>query len=263
MVGMRIIVCIKQVPDTDQMKFDKETYSLIRDGVPFVINPFDENALESALQIKEQHGGEVIVISMGVPQVAESLRHAIGMGADRAILLSDRRFALADTLATSYTLATAIKKIGDFDLVLFGKQSVDSDTGQVGPSVAELLDVPQITYAGKIEITDGKLIAERMLEGYSEIVESPMPAVVSVVREINKPRHPSLKGVLKAKKAEIPIWTPDDIDADPDRIGKNGSATAVTGTFTPSLKGKNEILEGSPEEIAEMLFSKLREQNLI
>ena len=260
---MRIIVCIKQVPDTDQMKFDKETYSLIRDGVPFVINPFDENALESALQIKEQHGGEVIVISMGVPQVAESLRHAIGMGADRAILLSDRRFALADTLATSYTLATAIKKIGDFVLVLFGKQSVDSDTGQVGPSVAELLDVPQITYAGKIEITDGKLIAERMLEGYSEIVESPMPAVVSVVREINKPRHPSLKGVLKAKKAEIPIWTPDDIDADPDRIGKNGSATAVTGTFTPSLKGKNEILEGSPEEIAEMLFSKLREQNLI
>ncbi len=260
---MRIIVCIKQVPDTDQMKFDKETYSLIRDGVPFVINPFDENALESALQIKEQHGGEVIVISMGVPQVAESLRHAVGMGADRAILLSDRRFALADTLATSYTLATAIKKIGDFDLVLFGKQSVDSDTGQVGPSVAELLDVPQITYAGKIEITDGKLIAERMLEGYSEIVESPMPAVVSVVREINKPRHPSLKGVLKAKKAEIPVWTPDDIDADPERIGKNGSATAVTGTFTPSLKGKNEILEGSPEEIAETLFSRLREQNFI
>lgn len=260
---MRIIVCIKQVPDTDQMKFDKETYSLIRDGVPFVINPFDENALESALQIKEQYGGEVIVISMGPPQVAESLRHAIGMGADRAILLSDRRFALADTLATSYTLATAIKKIGDFDLVLFGKQSVDSDTGQVGPSVAEMLDIPQITYVGKIEIADGKLIAERMLEGYTEIVESLMPVVVSVGREINKPRHPSLKGVLKAKKAEIPVWTPDNIDADPERIGKNGSATVVTGTFSPSLKGKNEVLEGSPEEIADMLFNRLREQNLV
>ncbi|HGJ65490.1 TPA: electron transfer flavoprotein subunit beta/FixA family protein [bacterium] len=260
---MRIIVCIKQVSDTDQMKFDKETYSLIREGVPFIINPFDENALEAGLQIKEKHGGEVIVISMGPPQVAESLRHAIGMGADKAILLSDRRFALADTLATSYTLAMAIKKIGDFDLVLFGKQSVDSDTGQVGPSVAELLDVPQITYARKIEVADQKIIAERMLEGYSEIIESPMPAVVSVVREINKPRHPSLKGVLKAKKADIPVWTPDDINADPARIGKNGSATVVTGTFTPSLKGKNEILEGTPEEIAETLFSRLREQNLI
>jgi electron transfer flavoprotein alpha/beta subunit len=260
---MRIIVCIKQVTDTNQMKFDKETYSLIREGVPFIINPFDENALEAALQIKEQHGGEVVVLSMGVPQVAELLRHAIGMGADRAILLSDRRFALADTLATSYTLATAIKKIGDFDLVLFGKQSIDSDTAQVGPSVAELLDVPQITYARKIEIKDGKLIAERMLESYYEVVESPMPLVISVVREINKPRHPSLKGVLKAKKAEIPVWTPEDIDADLARIGKNGSATVVTGTFTPSLKGKNEQLEGSPEEIAEILFAKLRELNLI
>ena len=260
---MRIIVCIKQVPDTNQMKFDKETYSLIRDGVPFIINPFDENAIEAGLQLKEQHGGEVIVISMGPPQVAESLRHAIAMGADRAILLSDRRFALADTLATSYTLATAIKKIVDYDLLLFGKQSIDSDTAQVGPSVADLLNLPQITYVRKIQIDNGKVIAERMLEGYSEIVESSLPAVLTVGREINKPRHLSLKGVLKAKKIEIPIWTPDDISADPARIGKIGSATVVTGTIIPSLKGDNEQITGTPEEIAETLFSKLRQQNII
>ena len=260
---MRIIVCIKQVPDTSQMKFDKETYSLIRDGVPFIINPFDENAIEAGLQIKEKHGGEVIVISMGPPQVAESLRHAIAMGADQAILLSDRRFALADTLATSYTLATAIKKIGGYDILLFGKQSIDSDTAHVGPSVAEYLGLPQITYAKNIKIDDGKVIAERVLEGYSEIVESPMPVVITVVREINKPRHPSLKGVLRAKKVEIPVWTPETIDADINRIGKNGSATVVTGTFTPSLRGKNEILTGTPEEIAETLFAKLRGLNLI
>jgi len=260
---MRIIVCIKQVPDTNQMRFDKETYSLIRDGVPFIINPFDENAIEAGLQIKEQHGGEVIVISMGPPQVNESLRHAIAMGADRAILLSDRRFALADTLATSYTLATAIKKIGDYDLLLFGKQSIDSDTAQVGPSVADLLNLPQITHVRKIQIDNGKVIAERMLEGYSEIVESSLPAVLTVGREINKPRHPSLKGVLKAKKIEIPVWTPDDINADPARIGKIGSATVVTGTIIPSLKGDNEHITGTPEEIAETLFLKLRRQNII
>ncbi|MGB9596051.1 MAG: electron transfer flavoprotein subunit beta/FixA family protein [Candidatus Poribacteria bacterium] len=260
---MRIIVCIKQVPDTSQMKFDKETYSLIRDGVPFIINPFDENAIEAGLQIKEKYGGEVIVISMGPQQVTESLRQAIAMGADRAILLSDRRFALADTLATSYTLATAIKKIGKYDLLLFGKQSIDSDTAHVGPSVAEYLGLPQITYAKSIKIDNNKVITERMLEGYSEIVESPMPVVITVVREINKPRHPSLKGVLRAKKTEIPIWTPETIDADIDKIGKNGSATVVTGTFTPSLRGKNEMLTGTTEEIAETLFARLREQNLI
>jgi len=260
---MRIIVCIKQVPDTNQMKFDRETYSLIRDGVPFIINPFDENAIEAGLQLKEKYGGEVTVISMGPPQVAESLRHAIAMGADKAILLSDRRFALADTLATSYTLATAIRKIGDYDLLLFGKQSIDSDTAQVGPSVADLLNLPQITYTRKIQIENGKVIAERVLEGYSEVVESSLPTVLTVGREINKPRHPSLKGVLKAKKIDIPVWTPDDINADPMRIGKIGSATIVTGTFTPSLKGDNEQITGTPEEIAEILFAKLRHQNVI
>ncbi len=260
---LRIIVCIKQVPDTSQMKFDKETYSLIRDGVPFIINPFDENAIEAGLQIKEKHNGEVIVISMGPMQVIESLRHAIAMGADQAILLSDRRFALADTLATSYTLATAIKKIGGYDIILFGKQSIDSDTAHVGPSVAEYLGLPQITYAKSINVDNGKVIAERTLEGYSEIIESPMPVAITVVREINKPRHPSLKGVLRAKKAEIPIWTPETIDADISKIGKSGSATVVTGTFTPSLRGKNEILSGTPEEVAEKLFARLREQKLI
>lgn len=260
---MRIIVCIKQVPDTAQMRFDKETYSLIREGVPSIINPFDENALESALQLKEQHGGEVIALSMGAPQFFESLRQAIAIGADQAVLLSDRRFALADTLATSYSLAKAIEKIGDFDLVLLGKQSIDSDTGQVGPSVAEFLGLPQIAYARKIQVSEGKVTAERMLDACCEVVQAELPAVVTVAREINKPRHPSLKGVLKAKKVEIPIWIPEDIGADPAKIGKNGSATVVTGTFTPNLRGDSEMLSGTPEEIAEALFSKLRQQNII
>lgn len=260
---MNIIVCIKQVPDTNQMKFDKETYSLVREGVPFIINPFDENAIESALQIKEKHGGNVIVISMGPLQVKDSLRHAVAMGADQAILLSDRRFALADTLATSYTLATAIKKIGDFHIILFGKQSIDSDTAQVGPSVAEFLNIPQITYARKIKIEDNTVIAERVVDDHIEVVQSGIPVAITVVREINKPRHPSLKGVLRAKKVDIPVWAPEDIDADLTRIGKSGSATVVTGTFTPSLRGKNERILGTPEEIAEILFEKLRKQNII
>ncbi len=260
---MNIIVCIKQVPDTNQMKFDKETYSLVREGVPFIINPFDENAIEAGLQIKEEHGGSVTVITMGPMQAKDSLRHAIAMGADQAILLSDRRFALADTLATSYTLATAIKKIGNFHIILFGKQSIDSDTAQVGPSVAEFLNIPQITYARKIKIENNTVIAERAIDDYIEVMQSSIPVAITVVREINKPRHPSLKGVLRAKKIDIPVWTPEDIDADPARIGKSGSATVVTGTFTPSLRGKNEIISGTPEEIAEKLFEKLRESNII
>jgi len=260
---MRIIVCIKQVPDTSQMRFDKETYSLIRDGVPFIINPFDENSIEAALQIKEEHGGEIITISMGPPQVMESLRHAIAMGADQAVLLSDRRFALADTLATSYTLATAIRKIDNFDLIILGKQSIDSDTAQIGPSLAEFLDLPQITYVRKIRISSGNLISERVLEDRVEVIQSSMPAIVTVVREINKPRHPSLKGVLRAKKIEIPIWTPEDINADLARIGKNGSATVVTGTSTPSLRGTNEQISGTPDEIGDTLFTILRQRNII
>lgn len=260
---MRIIVCIKQVPDSGEVRFDKETHTMIREGLPSIINPFDENAIEAALQLREEHGGEVIALCMGAPHAEEQLRQAVAMGVDKAILLSDRRFALADTLATAYSLSTAIKKIGDYDLLFFGKQAIDGDTAQVGPGVAEMLELPQITYARKVKVSDGKVVAERVLEDCSESVEADIPAVVTVVKEMNEPRHASLRGVMKAKKAEIPIWKPEDIDADLTRIGRDGSATNVIKTFTPERRSDSEQLSGSPEEIAEALFARLRQQNII
>ena len=260
---MRIVVCVKQVPDSGQAKFDKETHTMIREGLPSIINPFDENAIEAALQLKEDHGGEVIILCMGPPQAEKALRQTIAMGADQAILLTDRRFALADTLATAYTLATAIEKIGDYDLLLFGKQAIDGDTAQVGPGVAEVLELPQVTYVRKVQVSDGTVTAERVLEDSYEIVEAQLPVVLTVVKEINEPRHASLRGVLKAKKAEILMWKPEDIDADSTKIGKDGSPTEVIRTFTPEPRGDSEQLSGEPEEIAEALFGRLREQNII
>jgi len=260
---MRIIVFIKQVPDSAHVRFDKETHSIIREGLPSIINPFDENAIEAGLQLREEHGGEVIVLCMGAPHAQEQLRQAIAMGVDQAILISDRRFAVADTLATAYSLSTAAKKIGDYDLLLFGKQAIDGDTAQVGPGVAEFLGLPQITYVRKIQVADGKVTAERVLEDSYEIVQTNLPAVLTVVKEINEPRHASLRGVLKAKKAEIPMWTPEDIDADLAKIGKIGSPTDVIKTFTPEPRGDSEKLSGTPEEIAEALFDRLRHQNII
>jgi len=260
---MRIIVCIKQVPDSSEVRFDKETHTMIREGLPSIINPFDENAIEAALQLREEHGGQVIILSMGAPHAEEQLRQAVAMGADQAILLSDRRFALADTLATAYSLSTAIKKIGDYALLLFGKQAIDGDTAQVGPGVAEMLGLPQITYVRKIQISDSKVTAERVFEDGYEVVQASLPAVLTVVKEINEPRHASLRGVLKAKKVDIPIWKPEDIDADPARIGKDGSPTDVIETFTPEPRGDSQQLSGTPEEIAEALFTLLRQQNII
>lgn len=260
---MRIIVCIKQVTDTGEVKFDKKTHAMIREGVPSIINPFDENAIEAALQLKEEHGGEVIILCMGAPHAEEQLRLAIAMGADKAILLTDRRFAVADTLATAYTLSTAIEKIGDYDLVMFGKQAIDGDTAQVGPGVAEMLELPQITYVRKIKVEDGKVTAERVLEDNYEVVEAAIPAAITVVKEMNEPRHASLRGVLKAKKAEITFWNPEDIEADLEKIGLIGSPTEVIRTFTPPPRGDSEKLSGTPEEIAEVLFDRLRQQHIV
>ncbi len=262
---MNIIVCIKQVPDTTDVKIDPKTNTLIREGVKSIINPFDENAIEEALRIKEKFGGKVIVITMGPSQAADALKTAIAMGADEAVLISDRAFAGADTWATSYTLSQAIKKIGTFDLVLFGKQAIDGDTAQVGPGVAEFLDIPQITFAVNIEIDkeNRKIKAKRQLEDSSETIETNLPAAVTVVKQINEPRMPSLKGQIRAKKTEIPVWTADDILAEPDNIGLKGSPTQVVKIFTPPPRGNSQILEGTPEEIAEKLFQKLKEQKVL
>jgi electron transfer flavoprotein beta subunit len=260
---MDIIVCIKQVPDTTEVKINPETNTLIREGVPSIVNPCDENAVEAALQLKEKHGGKVTVITMGPPQAAEALKTTIAMGADEVILVSDRAFAGSDTWATSYTLSQTIKKLGKFDLIICGKQAIDGDTAQVGPGIAEWLGIPQVTFVVKAEISDAKLKAERLLEEVNETVECPLPAVITVVKQMNEPRLPSLKGMMKAKKAEIKTMTATDIEGDPKNLGLNGSPTNVVRIFTPPPKGGGEILAGEPEEIVNKLIAKIRERKII
>jgi electron transfer flavoprotein beta subunit len=260
---MDIIVCIKQVPDTTEVKINPETNTLVREGVPSIVNPFDENAVESALQLKEKYGGKVTVITMGPPQAAEALRTTIAMGADEVYLVSDRAFAGSDTWATSYTLSQAIKKIGRFDLILCGKQAIDGDTAQVGPGIAEWLDIPQVTFAVKIDAEESKLKVERLLEEVNEVVECPLPAVVTVVKQINSPRLPSLKGMMRAKKAEIKNLSAQDIGADLENTGLKGSPTSVVKIFTPPPKGGGEILAGEAAEIIVKLTDKLKERKII
>jgi len=236
---------------------------MIREGVKGIINPFDENAIEAALQLREQHGGQVTVLSMGIPKVVEQLRQAIAMGADRAVLLSDRALAGADTLATAYTLALGIQKLAPFDLVVCGKQAIDGDTAQVGPGIAERLGIPQVTYAREISFQDGALRIRRVLEEGYEIVETALPALVTVLKQINQPRYPSLKGLMAAKKAEIAIWSAVDLEADPQRVGMAGSPTKVVKTYTPSREHHAEIIQGLPNEIAETVTAKLRDHHLL
>lgn len=260
---MNIIVCIKQVPDTTEVTIDPETGTLVREGVPSIINPFDENAIEAGLQLVEEHGGKVTVLSMGPPQAESALREALAMGADEAILLSDRAFAGSDTLATSYTLSQAIRKIGDFDLVICGKQAFDGDTAQVGPGLAEQLSIPQVTYAIELTVEGRRLQAKRLLEDRFEVVETRLPALVTVVKQINEPRHAGLRGVMKARKAEIPIWTAEDVEADEGRCGLNGSPTNVVRVFAPERHTQGERLAGEPAEAARVLFEKLRASQVL
>jgi len=263
---MHIIVCIKQVPDTEEIqkvKINPQTNTIVRESIKSIINPFDENAIEEALRIKEKNSAFVTVISMGPPQAEEALRKALAMGADKAIILSDRSFAGSDTLATSYTLASAIKKIGNFDLILLGKQAIDGDTAQVGPGVAEWLQIPQITYVRKIHI-DGKMIrAERSLEDSFELVEANLPVLVTVTKEINEPRYPSLRGLLKAKTTKITHWTSQDLQVDLKKVGLDGSATQVIRVFTPEPPPRGEILIGSASQKADKLIKELKKRNLV
>lgn len=262
---MDIIVCIKQVPDTTEVRINPETNTLIREGVPSIINPFDENALEAALQLKEAHGGKVTVLTMGPPQAADALRSAIAMGADEAFLVSDRAFAGSDTWATSYTLSQAIKKLGKFDLILCGKQAIDGDTAQVGPGIAEWLNLPQITFVVKIEVDQAsqKAKIERMLEEVNEVVECALPCVVTVVKQMNTPRLPSLKGMMRAKKADIKTLNAQEIEGDPKNLGLNGSPTSVVRIFTPPAKGGGEVFTGEPFEIVEKLVGRLKERKIL
>ncbi|MCD6080913.1 MAG: electron transfer flavoprotein subunit beta/FixA family protein [Candidatus Omnitrophica bacterium] len=258
---MKIIVCIKQVPETTNVKIDPEKGTLIREGVDSIINPFDMYAIEEGLRIKERLGeGEVIVISMGPPQADQALREAISMGADSAVLITDRKLAGSDTWATSYTLARAIEKIGDYNLILCGKQAIDGDTAQVGPGISSWLDIPQVTYVKKIrQITKDKAIVERMTEEGFDVIEIPLPAVFTVVKEINEPRLPSLKGKLRARKVEIPVWGVNELGLEEEKIGLDGSPTRVVKIFTPPPREKGMILEGEPQKVVDSLVEKLKD----
>ena len=261
---MNIVVCLKQVPGTTQVKIDSQTNTLVRQGIKNIINPFDTYALEEAVRLKERYGGRVIAISMGPPQAEEMLREAVSTGADEAILVSDRAFAGSDTLATSYTLSRAIEKIGEYDLVICGRQTVDGDTGQVAPELAEMLGIPFIAYVSKIEeISDGHMQLRRMVEEGYELIEAPLPAVISVVKEINVPRLPSLRGFSKAKGAVIPVRAAADLDVDEARIGLSGSPTKVVKIFFPQRVRSAEIFQGDLESQVNTLMEKLRESKLI
>ena len=256
---MNIIVCIKQVPDTTNVRIDPETNTLVRSGVQSIINPFDMYAIEEAIRLKEKFGGLVTILTMGPPQAEEVLREAISLGADEAVLVSDRAFAGSDTWATSYTLSRTIQKIAKFDLLICGKQAIDGDTAQVGPGIAAFLDIPQITFVKKIEdIKDSLIRAERMTEEGYDIVESPLPCLITVVKEINEPRLPSLKGKMRAKKIEIRKLEAKDLDADPDSLGLKGSPTKVVKIFTPPPRKGGQILEGEAKDTSAKLVELLK-----
>ncbi len=256
---MNIIVCIKQVPETTEVRINPETNTLMREGVKAIINPFDMYAIEEAVRLKERFGGKISVITMGPPQADGALREAISMGADEGYLVCDRSFAGSDTWATSYTLAGAIKKLGAFDLIICGKQASDGDTAQVGPGISTHLNIPQVTYVKKVEeATDKSMRLERMLEEGYEIIETPLPALLTVVKEINEPRIPSLKGLMRAKSAKITTLTQKELDLDPQQIGLCGSPTQVVKIFTPAPRVGGQILKGEIPEIAKELVDLIK-----
>jgi electron transfer flavoprotein beta subunit len=255
---VRIIVCIKQVPYTAEVKINPETGTLIREGVPSIINPYDMHALEAGLHIREKVGGKVTVITMGPPQAESALRDAISMGADDTVLLTDRAFAGSDTWATSYTLSKTIEKIGA-DIIICGKQAIDGDTAQVGPEVAEFLNIPHISYVRKIEdITQNSIQVQRLMDEGYDIVESSLPVLLTVVKELNTPRLPSLKGKMAAKKAEIKKWGSLDIQADEKNLGLNASPTQVKNIFAPEARSDRKIFQGRIEEQVTALMDELR-----
>jgi len=263
---VKIVACIKQVPDTTDVKINPETRTLVREGVESITNPFDEYAVEEALLTREKYGGEVHVITMGPPQAIEVLKNALAIGSDYVYLISDNAFAGSDTWATAYTIAHAIKKIGAVDLVICGKQAIDGDTAQVGPGVATQLGIPQLTYVSKVREIDPenkRIVVERMLEDGKEIVESSLPALITVVKDINEPRLPSLLGIKKAAKTEIPTWTIEDLPVDKAKCGLEGSPTEVIRVFTPEPRGGGEILEGELTETIPLLIDQLMEAKVI
>lgn len=265
---MNIVVCIKQVPQTTNVKINPETNTLIREGVESQINPFDLYALEEAVRVKERlaDAGEestVTVVSMGPPQVETALREAITLGADEAVLLSDRAFAGADTWATSYALAAAVRKL-DAQLVFAGMQAIDGDTAQTGPGITIHIEMSLAAYVSKIdEITPKKATVHRLLEDGYEVCEVSLPALFTVVKEINEPRTPSLRGKMKAKSAKITVWTAESLELDPERCGLKGSPTQVVKIFSPEHRAGGQCWDGDAPELAGKLWEIIRERVLV
>ncbi|MDD2488125.1 MAG: electron transfer flavoprotein subunit beta/FixA family protein [Bacteroidales bacterium] len=260
---MKIIVCIKQVPDTTEVKLDPVTGTLIRDGVPSIINPDDKGGLELALELKDKYGAEVTVITMGPLQAEAVLREAFAMGADKAILLTDRKFAGADTLATSNAIAGAIRTL-DYDLVITGRQAIDGDTAQVGPQIAEHLDIPQVTYLQSLKY-DGKntfTIRKATEDGY-QIVAVDSPCLVTVLSTANKARYMTVRGIVEAFDKTIEVWGADKIDVDESKLGLKGSPTKVKKAFTKGIKSAGQVYEVDTEEAIGILVSKLKEKFII
>lgn len=260
---MNIVVCIKQVPDTTEVKINPKTGTLIRDGVKSIINPDDKSGLETALRIKEEVGANITVISMGPKQAELALREAIAMGADRAILLSDKKFAGADTLATSSTLAGAIKKL-DYDIIITGRQAIDGDTAQVGVQIAEHLDIPSVSYVEDLNISDDSLILKRMFEDRYYKVKVKAPCLITTLKEINEPRYMRIKRIYQVfDDSKLEMWTLDDIDVDENSIGLSGSPTKVKKSFTKGTKATGVKYEATPKEAASIILDKLKEKYII
>lgn len=267
---MEILVCVKQVPDTAEVKIDPEKHTVIRAGVPNIFNPFDQNALEAALQLKDSQGARVTLLSMGPPQAEDVLREGLAMGADDAYLLTDRKVGGSDTLATGYCLAQAVRKVAElqgieqFDIVLCGKQAIDGDTAQVGPQIATELGIPQITYAAEINV-DGTAVRVKQQneEGYI-VTEAQFPVLITAVKELNEPRFPTIRGTMKAKKREIPHLSADDIKVDETKIGLKGSPTMVRKIFTPPQRTQGLVIkEEDPNAAVSVLMEKLTAQKII
>lgn len=268
---MYIVVCVKQVPDTTQVKIDPVTNTLVREGIPFIINPYDTHALEESLRLKERFGFKVAAISMGPPNTEATLRKALALGVDEAILLSDRGFAGADTLATSFVISAAIQKLSreaEVGLVICGKQTIDGDTAQVGPGIATRLGYQQLTLVDRIEHLDvaaRKIRVRRKLEGRHEIVEAPLPALLTVLREINHPRYPKVPRRILAEEAEVKLWDIKALGLDPSAVGLKGSPTTVVKIFSPERRIGEILGDGikDPGNAAELLLQKLRQKEII
>ena len=259
---MKILVCVKQVPDTNEVRINKETGTLIRDGVPSIINPEDKHALEAALQLKDNNGAEVTVLSMGPPQAKSALREALCMGADKAILITDRAFAGADTLATSKALAGALKKL-EYDIIFAGRQAIDGDTAQVGPEIAEHLNIPQVTYVQGVKVEEDGLLVNRALEDGYELIKVEAPVLLTAIKELNEPRYMNVKNIFETSDDEILVWSADDIDVDKAELGLKGSPTKVKRSMTKEAKGAGEIVKESPKDSVTYVLGKLKEKHYI